>query len=362
MTQPHKIIALTKYSHKGASSRVRFWNLAPRLRNLGWEVEVWPLLDDKILEDFYQSGRHNRWRLFSKLFARITSMARARPPSLWWVEKELHFGMPACVDRVLAPFVSRTVFDYDDAVFLHYADSWADPFGRIAKFRHYARHAAFITVGSQFLNDQMKDWGAKRIRKIPSTVPVAKYPVRIHAARSTVLIGWIGTPVTVRSLDTLREILPTLASRIKFQLHVVGAQWQCEGVDVVCSSWSEETEAEMVASFDIGIMPLVDRDWERAKCGYKLIQYMAAGVVPLGSRVGENNIIIQEGINGFLADTPAEWLAKLELLCRDQLLRATIGARAREKALKEYDISCSANAMHEIFKEVLAKREGPAPK
>ena len=95
---------------------------------------------------------------------------------------------------------------------------------------------------------------------------------------------------------------------------------------------------------------------------YKLIQYMAAGVVPLGSRVGENKIIIQEGINGFLADTPAEWLAKLELLCRDQLLRATIGARAREKALKEYDISCSANAMHEIFKEVLAKREGPAPK
>ena len=54
------------------------------------------------------------------------------------------------------------------------------------------------------------------------------------------------------------------------------------GVMVECIPWSEETEVSNIQRFDIGIMPLLDSPWERGKCGYKLIQYMAAArpVVP----------------------------------------------------------------------------------
>jgi glycosyltransferase involved in cell wall biosynthesis len=103
-------------------------------------------------------------------------------------------------------------------------------------------------------------------------------------------------------------------------------------------------------------MPLSDGPWERAKCGYKLIQYMAAGVVPMGARVGENMIIIQDGLNGYLASQAEEWIEKLSLLCANAQLRSEVGARARETALAKYDVRIAVEAVHGVFAEVVSRQ------
>jgi glycosyltransferase involved in cell wall biosynthesis len=112
----------------------------------------------------------------------------------------------------------------------------------------------------------------------------------------------------------------------------------------------------MVGRFDIGLMPLIDGPWERAKCGYKLIQYMAAGVVPIGARIGENEVIIQDGVNGYLASEPEEWIKKLLILCGNHQLRSAVGARARETVLAKYDVRIAADAVHEVFTQVVNRQ------
>ena len=47
-------------------------------------------------------------------------------------------------------------------------------------------------------------------------------------------------------------------------------------------------------------MPLPDSPWERGKCGFKLIQYMAAGLPVVASPVGVNDRIVSPGV-GYLA-------------------------------------------------------------
>ena len=106
--------------------------------------------------------------------------------------------------------------------------------------------------------------------------------------------------------------------------------------------WAEATESEDIARLDIGIMPLVDAPFERGKCGYKLIQYMACGLPVVASPVGVNRQIVEHGVNGFLADTPEAWATALRTLCHDPALRARMGAAGRRKVEQQYCLHVTA--------------------
>lgn len=348
-----RVYALTKYHNRGASSRVRFSNLIPALGARGWEVSHFPLLSDQVLARLYHRGRHNYLAISWCYARRLMRLWRVAPPDLWWVEKEILYGFPMILERAFLDIAGRAVIDYDDAVFLNYRDAALGGWGRSAKFDHYARTAAHVTVGSEYLQAEFTRRGARRIGKIPSSVPTEKYGLHEHQTGGTITIGWIGTPVTVRFLELLKDVLSELARRLPIRVHVIGARWKCPGVEVRCFAWTEESEARAIQQFDIGVMPLIDGEWEKGKCAYKLIQYMAAGVVPVGSRVGENSVVIEDGSNGFLASEPEEWVHKLTLAGRDHQLRVMMGRQARSHAAARFDCGLAAEAVDGVFRDVL---------
>jgi len=100
--------------------------------------------------------------------------------------------------------------------------------------------------------------------------------------------------------------------------------------------WSEETEVAQISDCTVGVMPLLDTMWERGKCGYKLIQYMACGLPVVASDVGVNSEIVQQGHNGFLVKTPEEWVAALGALLSDQALALQMGSAGRERVEQVY--------------------------
>jgi len=102
--------------------------------------------------------------------------------------------------------------------------------------------------------------------------------------------------------------------------------------------WAEETEASEIQAFDVGIMPLDDTEWERGKCGYKLLQYMAAGRPVVASPVGVNPDIVEPGVTGLLARTPEEWRTALTRLRDDPGLRARMGAAGRRRVEADYSL------------------------
>ena len=107
------------------------------------------------------------------------------------------------------------------------------------------------------------------------------------------------------------------------------------GIPAQSFPWTEDSEIERIAAFDVGIMPLHDTPWERGKCAYKLLQVMAAGKPVIASPVGANAQVVQHGVNGFLADGPEEWVDALRRL-EDPDLRRRMGAEARKTVEDQY--------------------------
>jgi glycosyltransferase involved in cell wall biosynthesis len=81
---------------------------------------------------------------------------------------------------------------------------------------------------------------------------------------------------------------------------------------------------------------LADDPHTRGKCGYKLLQYAAAGTPAVGSPIGVNREILSRlGLPA--AGDNGEWVeAILDLLDKSAPARATLGRRAREMTQLHY--------------------------
>jgi glycosyltransferase involved in cell wall biosynthesis len=103
--------------------------------------------------------------------------------------------------------------------------------------------------------------------------------------------------------------------------------------------WTLEQYQVELQKFDIGIMPLEDTPWNRGKCGFKLIQYMAVGAAPIASPVGVYQEIISTGVNGFLAKDTNEWQQALRILIEDEVKRLQIGMTAWVRIKNDYSVA-----------------------
>jgi glycosyltransferase involved in cell wall biosynthesis len=130
-----------------------------------------------------------------------------------------------------------------------------------------------------------------------------------------------------------------------------GGQVDMPGVPVEFVQWAENSEVDNISCCDVGIMPLQDTLWERGKCGYKLIQYMACALPVVASPIGVNTEIVTEGEHGYLAKTTAEWVVALDALLSDEALRRQMGNAGRATVEDRYCIQKTGPRMAELLKE-----------
>lgn len=334
-----KVLLLTRYGRLGASSRLRSLQFLPWLQDAGISCTVKPLFCDELLHAKYQTGGYQLGPVLHAYVTRVRQLMQRCEFDLIWIEKEALPWLPAWFERVLLRGVPY-VLDYDDALFHNYdlhRSAWVRGLlGR--RIDRLMAGARLVVGGNAYLAQRARDAGAPWVEVVPTVIDLARYVAKPQVSGQLAVprIVWIGSPSTVQYLAAREAPLAALARRIPFKLRVIGGTLDMSGVDVECVRWTEDSEVESIAQCDVGIMPLADSPWERGKCGYKLIQYMACGLAVVASPIGVNTQIVQDGINGFLAEGADEWVAKLGQLLGDAPLRETMGQAGRRRVEEEY--------------------------
>jgi glycosyltransferase involved in cell wall biosynthesis len=334
-----KVLLLSRYSNLGASSRIRNYQYIPYLEAHGFCITVAPLLDDEYIKRLYAGERTNWWQVFASYCKRLRYLLASRPYDLIWIEKELFPFAPVWAEVLLSRMHIPFVVDYDDAVFHRY-DMNANRLVRIllrSKIDAVMRQSSMVIVGNEYLAERARRAGARKVEYLPSVIDLEQYTLAPQRANKIFTIGWIGNPVTAKYIHLISPALAQVCRGGRGRLVLIGSgQIELDGVPTEIRPWSEKTEIEDLQRFDVGIMPLPDEPWERGKCGFKLIQYMACGKPVVASPVGVNEQIVEDGVNGFLAPTKDKWVRALNSLRDDLNLRERMGIASRKRVEANY--------------------------
>ncbi|HEY2846580.1 MAG TPA: glycosyltransferase family 4 protein, partial [Pyrinomonadaceae bacterium] len=311
----------------GQRFRIEEWE--PLLNEQGIEITHSSFETPELRKVLYQGGN-----IGAKISGVLASMKRRSREldsvgdyDLVYVFREAAVLGPPWFERKIARSGVPMIFDFDDAVFVSYKSpangylSYLKFPGKTAETIGYCAH---VMAGNQYLADYSRQFN-DNVTIIPTTIDTDKYTVEDRPPNDVPVIGWSGSFSTVQHLDTMRGALQALAKMDDFVLRVIGTpEYELPGVKVEAVQWRSETEIDDLRPMDIGIMPLPDEDWSRGKCGLKALQYMALGIPTICSPVGVNSTIIRNGKNGYIADTPEEWLEKLRLLLHSADLRKKV--------------------------------------
>lgn len=366
--QQIKIGALIPYPLNiapGQRFRIEQWE--PHLRAQGITVEMLPFADNELMQILHQPGKQvvKAIALAGGFLRRVRLLAEVQRYDAIYLFRTASIVGPAWLESVLSLLRRPIIFDFDDAIFhLHTAEAnrkfgWLKFPGKTATICRLSSH---VVVGNAWLAEYARQFNSQ-VTIIPSSVETERFtPITSYENKERIVVGWTGSSTSQTYLEAFAPMLRALTSRYDVELRIHSdREPNLPGVPYVWRRWTPETEAEEIAQFDIGLMPMPDVEWAKGKCAMKALLYMALGVPAVCSAVGANREVIQHNENGLLVRTDEEWLINIGSLVNDATLRKRLGKAGRKaveaRYSKQYAAQLFADVIHKTVNEWKMKKE-----
>ncbi|MFV1977800.1 MAG: glycosyltransferase family 4 protein [Myxococcota bacterium] len=299
-------------------------------------------------------------RRVHRLKALSRDLPRAGEADLLFIHRRT---FPPPFDRLLLRCRCPVIFDMDDAL-----DLPPPSHLQTARARRRFRRNLQATVDAADLvlcgNAELK----ARVRHhhveiLPTPIDCARFQPSAIAPSRGPDIGWVGHSDNLGFVEGIAGALRNVAERLTGARIVIVADQQPElsGLEVEFRRWTLDREVSCFDGMRVGMMPLDDTPWTRAKCSFKLLQFMALGIPTVASPVGMNTRVIDHGRNGLLAATDEEWIHSLDRLLRDEAFARSISAEGRRSVVRNYSLEVLSPRLTNALLALLPENRRPEP-
>lgn len=198
-----------------------------------------------------------------------------------------------------------------------------------------------VICSTQYLADQYRRYNSN-ITVIPNCIDFDHWDKLKSEPHDGITIGWIGGSTHTGDLKIVKNILykildkyPNVTVKIVIpgpldwpahpRMHILH-EWQT--IDAYPKRFKEH-------GFDIGIAPLRDNSFNRAKSNLRYLEYSACGIPTVASRVEP----FKRNFKGFLCDDESDWKYNLESLIDNEALRLDKGLWAYDHVKQKYNLN-----------------------
>ena len=330
------------------SSRFRAQQIVPGLRKMGIECTLMPCRPSThgdVELAWVHGARRSLFRPMT-LITRPLQMRHVPQHDVVFLQRPLLKYYTTLLER----FVTRarpTIFDFDDAIFHNHAG--LDRF-RVRKIVAWASH---IVVGNRYLYEFVDRPDKTTI--IPTVVDTERYTPRADP-NGRFTVAWTGLSSNLREMRPIIGALRKALRETRGRLLVVADRPPKGGfgdLPLEFIPWSPSSEVSALAKAHVGIMPLRDTAYNRGKCGFKLIQYMARGIPVVATPIGANAEILRHGEEGFFARSDQGWVDAIVGLARSPDRRSLLGARGRSRVQAHYSLKAVLPRYNDIIRSII---------
>lgn len=315
-----------------------------------------PFETERLHEIIYQSGRQfeKMGEMLRGYVGRLKLLQKLDEYDAVFVYREAALLGPAFLEKLIARR-KPIIYQLDDPLFVPYRSPSNGMFSYLkffGKIKEIIRLSRVVIVNSSHIRRYAEQFN-QNIWQVPSIVDTKKFVYQpFPSDLKPVTVGWSGSPTTLKNIRLIGNALKQLSEKIDYNLHLIGGTDfdLPKAVRYTAQKWSAATEVEDLRRMQIGLVPIPAGGWNGYKFYMKSAQYMALGIVPVGTTIGSNPEVIRHGENGFLADTDDEWVEYLSLLINDANLRNRLSAQAARDAAENYSLEANANKIVEAFR------------
>jgi GT2 family glycosyltransferase/glycosyltransferase involved in cell wall biosynthesis len=245
--------------------------------------------------------------------------------------------------RALRSMGKTVIGELDDDFWHLHEDSpvlgfwYGDGGVRLKVLEQFLGECDWVTTSTKPLAQVLRKFNPK-VKVVPNQLPGPAWKAR-HKPRKDgkLIIGWAGGEPHGKDVALLAGTMEQIVEEYPHvELHLAGMSvypFVAHPRIVALQPVTIEHYPKLLSGFDIGLAPIVDSAFNRAKSDLKFIEYGMVGVPAILSRVEPYLRVVKHGENGFLAQNPKDWLKFLKRLVEDEKLRTDIADAAHEYAV-----------------------------
>ncbi len=281
------VLWVTLGGRKVASSRVRAFQVSDALEEAG--------IRSKCIVGAGVTGRMRT----------LLELCRLGRPTVVVVQKLL---LGAAMVRVLRRLSAVLVWECDDALHIGFPGTPANEIRRAQRLvETVLSHADLVTTSNPLLAQDFLPPSGEVMAFVGPSPPIRRgTPCRER------IVVWLGSASTATHLDLLDD-LPQRLRGVGWQCVAIGAPSHVASNGWRCVQWSPAAQEYWLGRAMVGVMPQASDPWSDRKQGYKLLEYMAHGLVPVASDVLPARLLMGDPrLAEFLLPAGGDWVTAVE--------------------------------------------------